>query len=103
MDISADAAAASRHRSRDVGDYVRDEPLRSLMVATVAGFILGGGVNSRVGLAMLTLVGRIALRGVVASSLVELVTGSHDRGIKDSTSLDSEAHDNRRRDFQKSG
>ena len=103
MDISADAAPAPRHRSRDVGDYVRDEPLRSLMVATAAGFILGGGVNSRVGLAMLTFVGRMALRGVVTSSLVELVTGSHDRGIKDSASLDSEGHDNRRRDFQKSG
>ena len=103
MDISADAAAAPRHRSRDVGDYVRDEPLRSLMVATAAGFILGGGVNSRVGLAILTLVGRIALRGVVTSSLVGLVTGSHDRGIQDGPSLDSEGHDNRRRDFQKSG
>jgi hypothetical protein len=80
MDISADAAAARRDRSRDVGDYVRDEPLRSLMVATAAGFILGGGVNSRIGLAMLTFAGQIALRGVVASSLVELVTGSHDSG-----------------------
>ena len=101
MDISADAAAR-RDRSRDLGDYVRDEPLRSLMVATGAGFILGGGVNSRVGRAMLTLLGRIALRGVVTSSLVDLVTGIHDRGIKDSASIDSEGHDNRRRDFQKS-
>jgi hypothetical protein len=80
MDISADATAARRDRSRDLGDYVRDEPLRSLMVATAAGFILGGGVNSRIGLAMLTLVGQIALRGVVTSSLVEVVTGSHDSG-----------------------
>ena len=88
MDISADAAATGRQRYRDVGDYIRDEPLKSLMVATAAGFILGGGVNSRVGRAMLTLVGRIALRGVVTSSLVELVTGSHDRGIKDSASLE---------------
>ena len=103
MDISADAAATGRQRCRDVSDYIRDEPLRSLMVATGAGFILGGGVNSRVGRAMLTLVGRIALRGVVTSSLVDLVTGSHDRRIKDSASPDSEGHDNRRRDFQKSG
>ena len=50
------------------------------MVAIAAGFILGGGVNSRIGLAMFTLVGQIALRGVVTSSLVELVTGSHDSG-----------------------
>ena len=103
MDISADAVAARHHRSRDVGDYVRDEPLRSLTVATAAGFILGGEVNSRIGLAMLTFVGQIALRGVVTSSLVELVTGSHDNGRKDSASLDSERNDKRRRDFQKSG
>jgi hypothetical protein len=34
------------------------------MVATAAGFILGGGVNSRIGLAMLTFVGQIAILGV---------------------------------------
>ncbi len=45
-------------------DYVRGEPLWSLMVATAAGFILGGGVNSRIGLAMLTFVGQIAILGV---------------------------------------
>jgi DUF883 C-terminal glycine zipper region len=45
-------------------DYVREEPLRSLTVATAAGFILGGGLNSRIGLALLT--------SLVGSSFVEL-------------------------------
>jgi hypothetical protein len=54
-----------------VGDYVRDQLLRSLTVATAAGFILGGGLNSRLGLAMLTFVGQIACRRVVTSTLVE--------------------------------
>jgi hypothetical protein len=90
MGISADATAARHHRSRDLGDYVRDEPLRSLTVATAAGFILGGGLNSRISLAMLTLVGQIALRGFVTNALIELVTGSHDNGRKVSANLDSE-------------
>jgi hypothetical protein len=69
-------------------DCVREEPLRSLAVATAAGFILGGGLNSRIGLALLTFVSRMALRGVVTSSLVELITGSHDNGRKLSAKLD---------------
>jgi hypothetical protein len=69
-------------------DYVREEPLRSLTVATAAGFILGGGLNSRIGLALLAFAGRIALRGVVTSSLVELITGSQDNGRKRSANLE---------------
>ena len=69
-------------------DYVREEPLRSLAVATAAGFILGGGLNSRIGLALLTFAGRLALRGVVTSSLVELITGSQDNGRKRSANLE---------------
>jgi hypothetical protein len=69
-------------------DYIREEPLRSLAVATAAGFILGGGLNSRIGLALLTFAGRRALRGVVTSSLVELITGSHDNGRKLSAKLE---------------
>jgi hypothetical protein len=68
-------------------DYVREEPLRSLTVATAAGFILGGGLNSRIGLALLTFAGRIVLRGVVTSTLVELITGSRDNGRKPSANL----------------
>ena len=90
MAISGDATAPGHHRSRDVGDYVRDEPLRSLTAATAAGFILGGGLNSRIGLAMLTFAGRIALRGIVTSTLVELVAGSHDNGGEVRARLDCE-------------
>jgi hypothetical protein len=68
-------------------DYVREDPLRSLGVATAAGFILGGGLNSRIGLALLTVAGRMALREVVTRSLVELISGSHDNGRKLSAKL----------------
>ena len=73
--ISADAVERLRRRERDIGDFVREEPLTALAIAGAAGFILGGGANSRIGLALLTIVGRIALRGAATSFIIDLVTG----------------------------
>jgi ElaB/YqjD/DUF883 family membrane-anchored ribosome-binding protein len=39
-------------------EFVRDEPLTALAIAVTAGFILGGGAETRIGRAALTLVGR---------------------------------------------
>ena len=105
MDTSANSAA----RHRDVSEYVRDEPLTALAIAAVAGFVLGGGVNRRLGLAMLTIVGRIALRGVATSLIFGMVTGGNDDGRldrntrHDSARTGGERHDNGRTDIQKSG
>jgi hypothetical protein len=77
---SADGSVAEHQRSPDLAEYVRAEPLKSVTVAAAAGFILGGGLNSRVGLALLAFVGRIALRQMVTGSLVELVAGNHNNG-----------------------
>ena len=74
----ADAAEQLRRRERDVGEYIREEPLTALAVASGVGFIFGGGANSRLGLALLTIVGRIALRGAATNFIVGVVTGSHD-------------------------
>jgi hypothetical protein len=106
---SAEAAAADvdegrRRRNRDVGDYVREEPLTALAIASGAGFILGGGANSKIGLALLTIVGRIALRGAATSFIVGLVNGNHDNQTPDCAkgrvgSYRNGNHDNRRTDF----
>jgi hypothetical protein len=106
--ISTNSSAPRRHRSRDVSEYVRDEPLTALAIATAAGFILGGGVNRRIGLAMLTMVGRTVFRGVATSLILGMVTGSYDNARPDSTRQDSarqggQRHDNGRTEFQKPG
>jgi hypothetical protein len=80
LNSSADESASDYQRSPELVDYVRAEPLKSVTVAAAAGFILGGGLNSRVGLALLAFVGRIALRQMVTGSLVELVAGNHNNG-----------------------
>ena len=59
-------------RDRDIGEYIEDEPLTALAIAGAAGFILGGGASSRLGLAALAMVGKIALRGAATNFLVGL-------------------------------
>jgi hypothetical protein len=103
--ISANADERLRRRGRDVGEFVREEPLTALAIAGAAGFILGGGANSRIGLALLTIVGRIALRGAVTSFIIGLVTGNSDNQSPDRTKAHGESHgnrthDNRRTDFR---
>src|SRR5579862_2406857 len=93
-----------RRRDRDIGEYIKEEPLTSLAIAGGVGFIFGGGANSRLGLALLSIAGRIALRGAATSFIVDLVTGNRgpqrpersttrDRGHRNGY------HDNPRTDF----
>src|SRR5260221_7551845 len=99
---SADAADEKRRRrDRDIGEYIKEEPLTSLAIASGVGFIFGGGANSRIGLALLTLVGRIALRGAATSFIVGLVSGNQDNRNQDRATTRSGSyrngnHDNRR-------
>jgi hypothetical protein len=103
---STDADERMRRRERDIGEYVREEPLTALAIASGVGFIFGGGANSRIGLALLTLVGRIALRGAATSFIVGLVTGNHDDQKPDRPtrggSYRNGNYDNRRTDFSDS-
>ncbi len=110
MDTSADASSPDaiermRRRERDIGEYISEEPLTALAIAGGVGFIFGGGANSRIGLALLTLVGRIALRGAATSFIVGLVTGNRDDQDPDRASARGERHrngnnDNGRTDFR---
>jgi len=100
---SADAIERLRRRERDVGEYIREEPLTSLAIASGVGFIIGGGANSRLGLALLGIVGRIALRGAATNFIVDLVAGNRDSRTPDRATTRggyrNGKHDNRRTDF----
>jgi hypothetical protein len=79
-DISTDAADLSR----GLASYIKSEPAKSLAIATAAGFVIGGGLNSRLGLAMITMGTRMALRGFWGYALAEAMTGrSHPQGGQD--------------------
>jgi hypothetical protein len=88
MDISPDNAPQRRRRRR-VGEYVKDEPLSSLAIAAAAGFIVGGGLNSRVGQAMLTIVGRITLQSAATSFIAGIIAGTQGNGRPNSASPQS--------------
>ena len=93
-----------RRRNRDIGEYIKEEPLTALAIASGVGFIFGGGAKSRIGLALLTLVGRIALRGAATSFIVGLVTGDHDNDRQNRASARGGSyrngnHDKGRTDF----
>ena len=99
-----DSVERRRRRNRDIGEYIKEEPLTSLAIAGGVGFIVGGGAKSRIGLALITAVGRIALRGAVTNFVVDLVTGNHDdrrsdRGSNRDASYRNGHHDNYRTDF----
>jgi hypothetical protein len=79
-DISTDAV----HLSRDLIIYIKDEPVKSLAIATATGFVFGGGLNSRLGLAMITIGTRMALRGFCGYALAGAVTSrSHQQAGQD--------------------
>ena len=70
MENSSRYCGAASPRGRNLGMYVKDEPLRSLALAAATGFVLGGGVNRRIGFAILTIIGQLAVRDVATSLIV---------------------------------
>ena len=99
MEILANSAALQR----DLGEYIREKPLTALAIATMAGFVFGGGVNRRIGLAMLTTIGPMVFRGVGASLIAGILTSSPGNGTPDGARPGDGRHDNGRTDFQEPG
>ena len=83
MEPSAELADRQRRRPRHLDQFVRDEPLTALAIAVTAGFILGGGAETRVGRAALAFVGRFAIRAAVGNLLVGVLMGGHESGAKE--------------------
>ena len=76
--------APFRHRVRDflllcrrlensVEKWIRDRPLPSAAIAAAAGFIIGGGMASRPGVAMLALLGRKAAKQAATNMISGMV------------------------------
>jgi hypothetical protein len=73
-----DTSTGSPPRPRDLREFAREEPLTTLAIAGAVGFVLGGGVNSRLGVAMISMITRSALRAVASSMLVGMISGTAD-------------------------
>jgi hypothetical protein len=94
-----DISANSDVRRRDLGEYVRDEPFTALAISALAGFVLGGGVNRRIGLAMLMMAGRVALRGAATNMVTAILLDRQDNSGRGGANPDGEDHDNGRTDY----
>jgi hypothetical protein len=57
----------SRGHDLSLTEIVQEQPITSLAVAIAAGFILGGGVRRTHGLALLMLLGQMAMRDAVGN------------------------------------
>lgn len=95
MDLSANSVG----RRRGVDGYISDQPVTVLAIAAFAGFVLGGGIDRRMGLAILSAAGRAAFSGAAGNLIVSIVTGRNDN----SASRVDGRNDYRRPNLQKSG
>jgi hypothetical protein len=57
-------------RLRDVEQSIKKQPAKALAIAAMAGFVVGGGYRSRLGISLLGLAGRSALRNLAMSALL---------------------------------
>jgi hypothetical protein len=55
-------------------ERIRERPLLSLGLASLLGFVMGGGASSRTGAATLMLIARIWLRGAATDALTSALT-----------------------------
>ncbi len=89
-------------RRRDVAEYIRDEPLTAMAIASAAGFVLGGGVTGRVGRGLIAMVGRTAFASLWPVLLAAMVAdGDGDDTRRNGAGTGGVMHDNGRTDFQK--
>lgn len=59
-----------------LGESARQRPLRALAVSAGTGFVLGGGLRSRLGLALALFLGR-SFAGTAVMNMIEATTGQH--------------------------
>jgi hypothetical protein len=64
-----------RGGAKEIETTIRNKPLAATAIAAAAGFIVGGGMASRPGLVILSLLGRKAARETATNFVGEMVRG----------------------------
>ncbi|HLI80653.1 MAG TPA: hypothetical protein VKV03_11765 [Candidatus Binataceae bacterium] len=68
----------SRPEDRTLTELVQEQPVVSLAIAAATGFVLGGGMRARNGVALLALIGQIAMRDALGNIVSGALGNSHD-------------------------
>jgi hypothetical protein len=69
----------SRHQDNTLTELVQEQPVVSLAIAAAIGFVLGGGMRTRNGVALLALIGQIAMRDALGNVVNGGWGNGHDR------------------------
>ena len=64
----------ARNEEAGLADRIREQPLLSLGVGALCGFVAGGGASTRTGMGLLLLLGRIAAREAASSAFSRVVS-----------------------------
>jgi hypothetical protein len=74
---SSPASDRARPRRNDLSltEIIQEQPVTGLAVAMAAGFILGGGMRSTNGLALLALIGQVAMRDALGTLVSDALRG----------------------------
>lgn len=91
MDYSTESDAAERQRrspgpalsKSQIESQIRHRPLAAAGVAALTGFIVGGGLRSRLGTAALLLVARMVVRDVMTQTIANVIRKND---LRDATS-----------------
>ena len=60
-------SARSSHADQTLTEMVQAQPVVSIAIAAAAGFVLGGGMRARNGVALLAFIGQMAMRDAMGS------------------------------------
>jgi hypothetical protein len=69
--------SASRNSDRTLIDIVQEQPVVCLAIAAAAGFVLGGGMRRTNGLALLALIGQMAMRDALGNIVNGVLRDNH--------------------------
>jgi len=70
-------SSKSRRADLSLTEIIQEQPITSVAIAVAAGFILGGGVRRSNGLALLMLLGQMAMRDALGNIVSEALGNSH--------------------------
>ncbi len=69
-------------RLRALEESIKEQPLKALGIGALAGFVVGGGYRTRLGLSILLFMGKAAMREVAVSAVAGAIN-QHDRSGND--------------------
>src|SRR5277367_2540448 len=69
-------------RLRALEESIKEQPIKALGLGALAGFVIGGGYRSRLGLSVLLFMGKAAMREMAVSAVAGAIN-QHDRSGSD--------------------